>query len=173
MNLVDFDASASSSSCFEFDCIDNMEENQFHMQNVMNSELRDPHVVRQEPTVAENPPDFVPSNFLCDQNFMHDNLNSSRNQYLAVQDACDKTSMVAYCFIGCVLDEFARIGGLDLDWGDVSYLRGDNSIQKDSGVAKEEHISYEKEVHGLVIFQLLEELLPSFPKSGKELMGLK
>ncbi|CAL5414120.1 unnamed protein product [Camellia sinensis] len=155
MDLVDFDASASSSSCFEFDCIDSMEENQFHMQSVMNSELRDPHVVRQEPTVAETPPDFVPSNFLCDQNFMHDNLNSSRNQYLAVLDACDKTSMVAYCLIGCVLDEFAQIEGVCIiEMSRAAWLQ----------VAKEKHISYEKEVHGSVIFQLLEELLPSFPK---------
>ncbi|KAL7176807.1 hypothetical protein ACSBR2_030201 [Camellia fascicularis] len=149
--------------------LDNMEENQFHV-SVRNSELTDYHVERQEPTVdPENPPDFVSSNFLRDRNFMHDELNMSRNQYLTLQEACDKTSIVAYRLIGCVLDKLAQIEGLHLDTGDISYLRGDNSIQKDSGVANEE-------VHGSVIVQVLEELLPSFPESGKErvkeLMGL-
>ncbi|CAL5417061.1 unnamed protein product [Camellia sinensis] len=37
-------------------------------------------------------------------------------------------------------------------------------IEMSRQVAKEEHISYKKEVHGSVNFQLLEELLPSFPK---------
>ncbi|GMP78704.1 hypothetical protein CsSME_00034537 [Camellia sinensis var. sinensis] len=149
--------------------LDNMEENQFHV-SVRNSELTDYHVERQEPTVdPENPPDFVSSNFLRDRNFMHDELNMSRNQYLTLQEACDKTSIVAYRLIGCVLDKLAQIEGLDLDTGDISYLRGDYSIRKDSGVANEE-------VHGSVIVQVLEELLPSFPESGKErvkeLMGL-
>ncbi|GMP78705.1 hypothetical protein CsSME_00034537 [Camellia sinensis var. sinensis] len=169
MDLVDSDASASLSTCFEFGSLDNMEENQFHV-SVRNSELTDYHVERQEPTVdPENPPDFVSSNFLRDRNFMHDELNMSRNQYLTLQEACDKTSIVAYRLIGCVLDKLAQIEGLDLDTGDISYLRGDYSIRKDSGVANEE-------VHGSVIVQVLEELLPSFPESGKErvkeLMGL-
>ncbi|XP_028092454.1 uncharacterized protein LOC114292646 isoform X6 [Camellia sinensis] len=138
--------------------LDNMEENQFHV-SVGNSELRDYHVERQEPTVdPENPPDFVSLNFLCDRNFMHDELNMSRNQYLILQEACDKTSIVAYCLIGCVLDKLAQIEGLGLDTGDISYLRGDYSIRKDSGVANEE-------VNGSVIVQVLEELLPSFPES--------
>ncbi|XP_028084951.1 uncharacterized protein LOC114286072 [Camellia sinensis] len=137
--------------------LDNMEENQSHV-SVRNSELRDYHVERQEPTVdPENPPDFVSSNFLRDRNFMHDELNMSRNQYLTLQEACDKTSIVAYRLIGCVLDKLAQIEGLHLDTGDISYLRGDYSIRKDSGVANEE-------VHGSVIVQVLEELLPSFPE---------
>ncbi|KAF5949917.1 hypothetical protein HYC85_011910 [Camellia sinensis] len=94
---------------------------------------------------------------------MRDKLSMSRNQYLAVQEACDKSSMVGYRLIGCVLDEFAQMEDLHLDWGVVPYLRGVNSIRKDSGVAKD-HISYEKEVHGSVVVQVLEELLPSFPE---------
>ncbi|KAL6970718.1 hypothetical protein U1Q18_030411 [Sarracenia purpurea var. burkii] len=197
MDLVDSDASTSSSSCYEFDGLENMGGNQFHIGSVSYLELSNPdllalkssrtgssshsspygrlntvHVERQEPTVdPEKPPDFVSSHFSEVRNIMHDKTSMSRNQYIAVQEACDKTSMVAYRLIGCVLDEFAQIDGLNLEWDAVSYLRGDKSIRKDS----REHISCKEEV-GSVIVQVLEELLPSFPVSGKErikeLMGL-
>ncbi|XP_057490873.1 uncharacterized protein LOC130776623 isoform X1 [Actinidia eriantha] len=201
MDLVYSDASASQSSS-EFDGLENMGGNEFHIGSVRNSELNDPlllaqktngcdssshsspdaslngnHVTRQEPTVEpEKQPDFVSSNFFYGANFKHDRASMSRNPYLAVQEACDKTSMVAYRLIGRVLDEFAQIESLNLDCDDVSYLRGDYSIRKDSRVAKEDNISYEEKVHDSIVIQVLEDLLPSFPGSGKErlkgLMGL-
>ncbi|KAL6978716.1 hypothetical protein U1Q18_020382 [Sarracenia purpurea var. burkii] len=158
MDLVDSEAPTSSSSCYEFDGLENMGGNQFHIGSVRYLELNNPdllalkisrtgssshssphgrlnrdHVERQEPTVdPEKPPDFVSSHFSEVRNIMHDKTSMSRNQYIAVQEACDKTSMVAYRLIGCVLDEFAQIDGLNLERDAVSYLRGDNSIRKDS-----------------------------------------
>ncbi|XP_058184421.1 uncharacterized protein LOC131301930 isoform X4 [Rhododendron vialii] len=91
------------------------------------------HVEGQEPNVDQGkPPDFVSSNLSSGVNFMHDKQSMSRNQYIAVQEACDKTSIVAYRLIGNVLDEFAQIERCNLYSGDVSYLRGDSSIRKNS-----------------------------------------
>uniref|UniRef100_A0A5B7A8M1 Uncharacterized protein n=1 Tax=Davidia involucrata TaxID=16924 RepID=A0A5B7A8M1_DAVIN len=137
------------------------------------------YVEKQEPTIdLEKHPQFVSSDFTRGEaNFMHDKHSMSRNQYLAIQEACDETSMVAYCLIGRILDEFAQIEGFYLDGSDVSYLRSNGSVAKDSQVTKQEQISYEEDAHGSIIIKVLEELIPSFPKSGKErvneLMGLK
>ncbi|KAG5226336.1 DNA double-strand break repair ATPase [Salix suchowensis] len=51
--------------------------------------------------------------------------NTSGNLYLGIQEVCDDTSMVAYNLIGYLMEGLARKEGLDLDWGDISYLRGD------------------------------------------------
>ncbi|KAG5564955.1 hypothetical protein RHGRI_000981 [Rhododendron griersonianum] len=121
------------------------------------------HVEGQEPNVDQGkPPDFVSSNLSSGVNFMHDKQSMSGNQYVAVQEACDKTSIVAYRLIGNVLDEFAQIERCNLYGGDVSYLRGDSSIRKNSEVAKDDQM----DVHGSIIIQALEELLPSFPESS-------
>ncbi|KAL2487303.1 hypothetical protein Adt_32059 [Abeliophyllum distichum] len=54
------------------------------------------------------------------------------NQYLEVQEACDKTGMGAYDLIGCMLDEFSKIEGLNLYQGDRSYLKNHASVPQDS-----------------------------------------
>ncbi|XP_075497176.1 uncharacterized protein LOC142534122 isoform X2 [Primulina tabacum] len=56
----------------------------------------------------------------------------SVNQYLEVQEACDAVSMVAYRFIGHMLDELAKMKGLELRQCDRLYLRSSASVLKDS-----------------------------------------
>lgn len=56
-----------------------------------------------------------------------DNLSQKSravNAYLEVQEACDVKSMVAYHFVGFVLDKLAKIKGLELYRGDRFYLNG-------------------------------------------------
>ncbi|KAF2300312.1 hypothetical protein GH714_011663 [Hevea brasiliensis] len=90
-----------------------------------------------------------------------------------VQEVCDETSMVAYNLIGCMMEKFAQEEGLNLDWSDSSYLRGDYSSQENE---EEKMNSSERRVDGSVIVQVVEELLPSLPKSKmeklKELIGI-
>ncbi|XP_073315993.1 uncharacterized protein [Primulina huaijiensis] len=56
----------------------------------------------------------------------------SVNQYLEVQEACDAVSMVAYRFIGHMLDELAKMEGLELHQCDRLYLRSNASVLEDS-----------------------------------------
>ncbi|CAA2979285.1 Hypothetical predicted protein [Olea europaea subsp. europaea] len=63
------------------------------------------------------------------ENFSGVNNQSKKvNQYLEVQDACDKTIMVAYDLIGCILDEYSKIEDRELYQGDKSYLRNRVSV---------------------------------------------
>ena len=63
-----------------------------------------------------NPPPTV-SNLSCgNPNATNGKLSTCKNQYLAIQEFCDETSMVAYNLIGHLLEEFAQVEGLDLDW---------------------------------------------------------
>ncbi|KAJ6699467.1 DNA DOUBLE-STRAND BREAK REPAIR PROTEIN [Salix purpurea] len=98
--------------------------------------------------------------------------NTSGNLYLGIQEVCDDTSMVAYNLIGYLMEGLVRKEGLDLDWGDISYLRGDKSIKANQ---EERRISSENNVAGSHIAQIVEELLPSLPQSEskrlKELMA--
>lgn len=93
-----------------------------------------------------------------------------KNQYLAIQDACDKTSMLAYNLIGHLLEEFVMIEGLDLNLSKSLYLTGNNRIED----VEEEQSSSGKHARDFV--QVIEELIPSFPDSSierlKMLMGL-
>ncbi|XAR73099.1 hypothetical protein NMG60_11006944 [Bertholletia excelsa] len=201
-DFMDSDASASSTSRCKSNSLGDVEGNQFHIVSGGNLDEHDQHsletqtsaggslfqlshdarlsgndVDRQQPTAnPERNPNFVPSNFTCERNFMHNKPRMTRNQYLAVQEACDKTSMVAYCFIGQVLNELLQIEGLYLDRRVLSYLQVDNSVQKGCRAVKENNISCEEEVNGSIILQVLEDQLPSFTESKKdkvkELLGL-
>jgi hypothetical protein len=99
-------------------------------------------------------------------NDIHDDQQVTENKYLTIQEVSDETSMVAYRLIGCLLNNFAQRDGLDLDDDAVSYL-GDTSVIARS--SKDDDCES-------VIFQAVEELIPSFPKSGRErlkhLLGL-
>lgn len=57
--------------------------------------------------------------------------NKCENQYLAMQDICDETSLVAYQLIGRLLEEFLQIQGVHLDTNMMLYLRGGASIPAD------------------------------------------
>lgn len=71
-------------------------------------------------------------NFSGEQPNVFNNQSKVVNQYLEVQDACDKMSMVAYDLIGCILDEFLKIEGTDLYQGDILYLRNHASVPQHS-----------------------------------------
>lgn len=105
--------------------------------------------------------DIFSSVFSCKQ-------GTSRNQYLAIQEVCDETSMVAYNLIGHIMEGFSQREGLGLDH--ELYLRGGKSIPEDSQGLKEKQTSLEAEVDedGLIIIRAVEELVPSFSKSGIE-----
>lgn len=98
--------------------------------------------------------------------------NISGNLYLGIQEVCDDTSMVAYNLIGYLMEGLARKEGLDLDWGDISYLRGDKSVKENQ---EERRVYSENNVAGSHIAQIVELLLPSLPQSEskrlKELMA--
>lgn len=56
--------------------------------------------------------------------FLSEKKSTYRNCYLAIQEICDETSMVAYHFIGNILGELAQASGLVLDNSDELYLGG-------------------------------------------------
>ncbi|XP_061353788.1 uncharacterized protein LOC133298510 [Gastrolobium bilobum] len=97
-----------------------------------------------------------------------------KNQYLATQDACDKTSMLAYNLIGRMVEEFAIIEGLNLNLSQSLYLSGDNQVEEVEET--KEQSSCGKHAKCSAIVRVIEELIPSFPDSGMErlkmLMGL-
>ncbi|KAL2328879.1 hypothetical protein Fmac_022306 [Flemingia macrophylla] len=95
-----------------------------------------------------------------------------KNQYLVIQNACDKTSMLAYNLIGHMLEEFAINECQDLNLSKSLYLSGHNHIEEVEGT--DEKSSSRKRARDFV--QVIEELIPSFPDSSMErlkmLMGL-
>ncbi|XP_048320236.2 uncharacterized protein LOC107429876 isoform X2 [Ziziphus jujuba] len=103
------------------------------------------------------------------------NKTSNSNQYLAIQDVCDETSMIAYNLIGHMLEKFAWTQGLDLDWTENFYVRHKFPDEEDSQVARDEQTRH-KENDGLVTIRLIKELMPFLPDSGierlKKLMDL-
>lgn len=75
------------------------------------------------------------ANLFCEKTESMSTKNSTcKNQYLAIQDACDKTSMLAYNLIGHMLEEFATTAGLHLDLSTSLYLSGDNQIKAGEGI---------------------------------------
>ncbi|CAA0825564.1 Unknown protein [Striga hermonthica] len=65
-------------------------------------------------------PNCVSSEFLLET----DIVSGSCNKYLHVQEACDASSMVAYRYVGCLLEKLANIEKLELCKVDRLYLRG-------------------------------------------------
>ncbi|XP_022890773.1 uncharacterized protein LOC111405906 isoform X2 [Olea europaea var. sylvestris] len=114
---------------------------------------------------AEIPKYEFSGNFSGEQSNIVNNHSKAVNQYLEVQDACDKTSIVAYDLIGYILDEFSKIEGIDLYQGDRSYLRNFASVPQYSEVLRNQMASSKDDVLGSIFVQALDELLPSFPES--------
>ena len=65
-----------------------------------------------------------------------------KNPYLAIQDACDKTSMLAYNLIGHMLEEFVMIECLDLNLSKSLYLSGNNRIEDVEGIQSFCYLTY-------------------------------
>lgn len=76
------------------------------------------------------PPKFTSMECSEEKNVSLHRQNLSRNQYLLIQEASDETSMVAYNLVGCILNKFAQLDGLQLSEDDVSYLQGNTSDPK-------------------------------------------
>ncbi|XP_022928420.1 uncharacterized protein LOC111435237 isoform X2 [Cucurbita moschata] len=95
--------------------------------------------------------------------------NPFKNQYLVIQEACDGTSMIAYNFIGRLLEEFAKSEGVDLDWCANLYLSTHSSIEEDPRVEQ----THTKAKGGdSVIIHVCEELIPSLSESGTKRLQL-
>ncbi|KAK7264374.1 hypothetical protein RJT34_31982 [Clitoria ternatea] len=87
--------------------------------------------------------------------------SACKNHYLTTQDACDKTSMLAYNIIGRILEEFAIVDKTSM----LTYnLSGDNHIE-DMEDTEEQSPCGE---HGSAFVRVVKELLPSFPDSSME-----
>ncbi|GAU47198.1 hypothetical protein TSUD_89070 [Trifolium subterraneum] len=94
--------------------------------------------------------------------------SAHKNQYLATQDACDKTAMLAYNLIGHMLEEFAVTEGLNLDLIKRSYLNRDKQIEEAKETKEQSSSRKRKRVPGPAIVGAIEELIPSFPESSME-----
>ncbi|XP_071698253.1 uncharacterized protein [Rutidosis leptorrhynchoides] len=86
------------------------------------------------------------SHDMSESGLMFGDQSMCKNQYLAVQGACDETSMVAYNLIGRMLSDFVQKEGCEVDSGDMSYLgagsydlkRKKHKARKKSATCKED-----------------------------------
>ncbi|KAK0607506.1 hypothetical protein LWI29_015999 [Acer saccharum] len=67
-----------------------------------------------------------------------------------------------------MLEKFAQEEEVDLDGSDSSYLRSNSLIQEYTQVSGQKHSLSQEDVGTSVIVKMVEELLPSLPKSGIE-----
>ncbi|GMJ01703.1 hypothetical protein HRI_003839500 [Hibiscus trionum] len=103
----------------------------------------------------------ISSNFQSgNETFVDNKTSTHRNQYLAIQEACDEASLVAHNLIGRLLEKFAKEQDMDLDWSDNLYLGGDSSTQQHT----QEKQKLSKEDVGDHLFETLRELMPFVPK---------
>ncbi|XP_020548882.1 uncharacterized protein LOC105160969 [Sesamum indicum] len=80
---------------------------------------------------SRDTPKYVGSDFLVEDTTIVSKQRKSGNQYLEVQEACDLTSMVAYHFVGHMLDKLAKSEGIELCQADRLYLRSYSSVPED------------------------------------------
>ncbi|XP_059302912.1 uncharacterized protein LOC132055227 isoform X1 [Lycium ferocissimum] len=112
------------------------------------------------------PPKFTSAECSEEKDVSLHRQNSSKNQYLLVQEGSDETSMVAYSLVGCMLNKFAELDGLQLNEDDVSYLQGNISNPKNE-VLKDRRSSCDETTNSIVI-HVLEEIIPSFSNRATE-----
>ncbi|XP_043693616.1 uncharacterized protein LOC122644077 [Telopea speciosissima] len=110
-----------------------------------------------------------------ESSFLHEMQKNSGNQYLVIQENCDETSKVSHQLIGHLFEKFMQIEGKELDWRMRAYLKREGLNPDHSQATKLDSL---KEGMDCPIFvQVVEELMPSLPKSvmerTKELMGLQ
>ncbi|KAF8041268.1 hypothetical protein BT93_A0011 [Corymbia citriodora subsp. variegata] len=92
--------------------------------------------------------------------------STSVNRYLAVQEACDETSIIAYNLVGYILEEFAQREGLNLVMNGSSYLGRDQSNEE--GHEEKKNSSDHKGSEDFVIHRALENVVPCLEKSVME-----
>ncbi|XP_059300176.1 uncharacterized protein LOC132052587 isoform X1 [Lycium ferocissimum] len=126
---------------------------------------RDQNIFSEEKGTVGNvgcrPPKFTLADCSEEKNVSLHRQNSSRNQYLLIQEGSDETSMVAYSLIGCMLNKFAQLDGLQLSKDDVSYLQGNTSDPKSFEVLKDRQSSCDETTDSVMV-HVLEEIIPSF-----------
>lgn len=88
------------------------------------------------------------------------------NRYLAVQEACDETSIIAYNLVGYILEEFAQREGLNLVMNESSYLGRDQSNEE--GHEEKKDSSHHKGSEDFVIHRALDNPALCFNKSVME-----
>ncbi|XP_039124436.1 LOW QUALITY PROTEIN: uncharacterized protein LOC120260915 [Dioscorea cayenensis subsp. rotundata] len=105
-------------------------------------------------------------------------VEHGQNTYQLIQDICDETSLLYHKVIGHWLDKIMQLEGRQTDAITRSYLRGEPSHPVDlRGSDTEDHFCAPNGDKGpLILFQVVEELLPNFPMSSlqrlKDSMGL-
>ncbi|CAJ2679104.1 unnamed protein product [Trifolium pratense] len=108
------------------------------------------------------------SNFCDETKPIPTKHSAHKNQYLATQDACDKTAMLAYNLIGHMLEEFAVTEGLNLDMIKRSYLNRDKQIEEAKETKEQSSSRKRKRDSDPAIVGAIDELIPSFPDSSME-----
>ncbi|CAH2079597.1 unnamed protein product [Thlaspi arvense] len=94
-------------------------------------------------------------------------LRRNKNQYLAVQEICDETSLVAHNLIGRLLEKFADREGVELEADERSYLRGEPV----EGSEEKQASSLQEKSNESIIVSVVKELMPSL--DNNVLMRLK
>ncbi|KAL8162581.1 hypothetical protein V2J09_014070 [Rumex salicifolius] len=96
--------------------------------------------------------------------------DTCRNKYIAIQQACDETSLIAYRLVGQILKGYADIEEIDLDERQLSYLNDGNLSAEDcqETIPNEDQTKSTDDVDTSVIIQAVQELIPSFPYSELE-----
>lgn len=123
-----------------------------------------PHSFNGHSVMKKEPINYSESNISFRD--IRDEKIINKKPYLAIQGASDETSLFVYRLIGLLMEEFAQIEGLRLDLDDSAYLRSGEAKQNEDQVANEK-IDCRKDDYGSVIMQLVQQLWPSFPQSGK------
>ncbi|CAL9224070.1 unnamed protein product [Arabidopsis halleri] len=96
----------------------------------------------------------------------------NKNQYLAVQEISDETSLVAHKLIGRLLEKFADRQGLNLETDERSYIRGESRLQEDvEAVNGEKQASSQAKSDESIIVSVIKEQMTSLEESV--LMRLK
>ncbi|KAF1896992.1 hypothetical protein Lal_00034693 [Lupinus albus] len=91
-----------------------------------------------------------------------------KNQYLVIQESCDKTSMLAYNLIGHMLEEFATNEGLDLNMSTNEDVSNSGCVE-DVEETKKQSSSDKRARDSAAIVRVINELVPSFPdRDGNE-----
>ncbi|CAN6441135.1 unnamed protein product [Victoria cruziana] len=86
------------------------------------------------------------------------------NEYLIIEGICDEVSLFSHKFIGYLIEKLLKVDSNHLDSASRSYLQGSTSVlEKHTG--EMENSSCEN-MDSLAFIQAVNELVPSFPKSG-------
>ncbi|CAA0406556.1 unnamed protein product [Arabidopsis thaliana] len=95
----------------------------------------------------------------------------NKNQYLAIQEISDETSLVAHNLIGRLLEKFADRQRLNLETDERSYLGGESRLQEKVEVSEKKQASSQAKSDEAIILSVVKEQITSLEESV--LMRLK